>query len=153
MWEKLNRVWNSLGIVPRTLWTWLNTVWDTTKTALYSVLNPVEWLWKTATSIKNAIHNACNSGKKSWYKVPLSLLASPFMAVEWVTETLWYSWSHLLSNIRDTIANPFINLWNSIKWMWSKNGFSGFKFNKIDSEDVSPKNRLANQFKAATPAP
>lgn len=146
MWDRLNRVWNTLCTAPRVAVTWLHTVEDTTKTALYSVLNPVEWIWKTACSIKDAVHNACNASKWAWYKAPLSLLATPFMAVEWVAETLWHSWCHLLSNIKDTIAHPFINFWNSIKWIWSKNKVKDFSFQKVDSESVSPRNRLASLF-------
>ena len=151
-----NRTWNTVAIAPRTIRTWVNTVCDTTKTALYWVLDPVEWLWKTAVSIKNAVTNACTWPRyHQLRRIPTSLAASPLMLVEWAAETLRYSWCNLLRNIKDTIANPFINLWRSIKRIWSKQPLKEFRFEKIRrNKDVSPKNYLANLFKELEePAP
>ena len=145
-----NRLGNTVGVAPRsTVGTGLYTVSDATKTALYWVLDPFEWIGKTASSIKEAVHKAFTEWK--WYqklwKAPASLLASPFMAVEWVAETLWGTWCNLFRNARDTIANPFLNIWQSVKWMWSARWVGDFKFERIDNKtEVNPKNRLASLF-------
>ena len=146
-----NRLWNTVWVVPRTtVWTWLYTVSDATKTALYWVLDPVEWIGKTASGIKEAVHNAFTNWR--WYhkiwKAPASLAATPFMAIEWVAETLRHTWCNLFRNVRDTIAHPFLNRWHSIKQMWSAEWVEKFKFSRIDNKsEVSPKMRLASLFK------
>lgn len=144
-----NRVWNSFGIVPRTIGTWLNTVADATKTALYGVLDPIDWLGQTAWKIKDAIHKSFTEWsfwKKLW-KAPASLLASPFMLAEWAAETLWHTGCNICKHTRDTIANPFINFGHSLKWIWSSQPVSTFRFENIDNRsNVSPKNRLAAKF-------
>ena len=145
-----NRLWNTVWVAPRaTVWTWLYTISDATKTALYWVLDPFEWIGKTASSIKEAVHKAFTEWK--WYqklwKAPASLIASPLMAVEWVAETLWGTWCNLFRNARDTIANPFLNVGQSVKWMWSARWVGDFKFERIDNKtEVNPKNRLASLF-------
>lgn len=151
MWLKefWNRLWNTVCAAPRIVGTWLTTLWDATRTALYWVLNPFEGLWKTAVSIKEAVHKSFTEGKwyKKLWKAPASLIATPFMAIEWVGETLWYTWSNLLRNVRDTIANPFLNIWQSFKWMWSSRKIWDFKLSLIDNRsDVPAKMRLANKF-------
>ena len=144
-----NRVWNTFWIVPRTVRTWLSTVWDVTKTAIYWVLDPIDWLGQTAWRIKDAIHKSFTEWsfwKKLW-KAPASLLASPFMLVEWAAETLWHTTCNICKHTRDTIANPFINFWHSVKWLWSSQPVSAFTFENIDNRsNVSPKNRLASKF-------
>ena len=145
-----NRLWNTVWVAPRaTVWTWLYTISDATKTALYWVLDPFEWIGKTASSIKEAVHKAFTEWK--WYqklwKAPASLIASPFMAIEWVGETLRHTWCNLFRNARDTIANPFLNVGQSVKWMWSARWVGDFKFERIDNKtEVNPKNRLASLF-------
>ena len=151
MWKFFNAIGNTVWVVPRsTLWTWLYTLSDATQTALYWVLDPVEWIGKTASSIKEAVNNAFTNWK--WYqklwKAPASLLATPFMAVEWAAETLRGTWCNLFRNVRDTIANPFLNRWHWIKKMWSSDWIGEFKFEKINNKsEVSPRNRLASLFK------
>ena len=151
MWKVCNRIGNTVGVAPRsTIWTGLYTISDATKTAVYSVLDPIEWIGKTASSIKEAVHNAFTNWKRyhKLRKAPTSLLATPFMAVEWVAETLRHTWCNLFRNARDTIAHPFINVWHWIKRMWSAQSVWDFKFSKIENKpDVSPKNRLASLFK------
>ena len=144
-----NRVWNTFWIVPRTVRTWISTVWDATKTALYGVLDPIDWIGQTAWRIKDAIHKSFteNSFRKRLWKVPASLLASPFMLVEWVAETLRHTGCNICKHTRDTIANPFINVWHSIKWLWSSQPVKSFSFANINERsNVSPKNRLASIF-------
>jgi len=146
-----NRLWNTVWVAPRsTVGTWIYTISDATKTALYWVLDPFEWVGKTASDIKEAVHKAFTEWK--WYqklwKAPASLLASPFMAVEWVAETLRGTWCNLFRNARDTIANPFLNIGQSVKWMWTAQPVTDFRFNRIDNKpEVSPRNRLASLFK------
>ena len=144
-----NRALNTIWIVPRTFGAWLHAIEDATKTVLYTALNTVEWIGKTATNIKDAVHNACSNWP--WYhklwKAPVSLLASPFMAIEWVAETLLYSWFNLVRDTRDTIANPFINFWHWVKRMFSNKYIGDFKFEKVNKSEVTPKNRLASLFK------
>lgn len=151
MWNFFNRIWNIIGVAPRsTVWTWLYTISDATKTAVYWVLDPFEWIGKTALSIKEAVHNAFTNWKRyhKLWKAPASLLATPFMAVEWVAETLRHTWCNLFRNAKDTIAHPFINVGHSIKWMWSPEKVGDFKFSRIDERStVSPRNRLASLFK------
>ena len=145
-----NRLGNTVGVIPRsTIGTGAYTVSDVTQTALYWVLDPVEWVWKTAWSIKEAIHNAFTKWK--WYqklrKAPASLLATPFMVIEWVGETLRHTWCNLFRNVRDTIANPFINIWHWIKRIWSSESVWGFKFANIDNmRNVTPEMKLARVF-------
>ena len=145
-----NRLGNTVGVIPRsTIGTGAYTVSDVTQTALYWVLDPVEWVWKTAWSIKEAIHNAFTKWK--WYqklrKAPASLLATPFMAIEWVGETLRHTWCNLFRNVRDTIANPFINIWHWIKRIWSSGSVWAFKFANIDNmRNVTPEMKLARVF-------
>lgn len=144
-----NRLWNTVWIVPRTAGAWLHAIWDATKTALYWALDIVEWIGKTATDIKTAVSNAC----KNWpryhklWKAPASLIASPFMAIEWVAETLRHSWCNIFRNARNTVAHPFINFGHWVKRLWSKEDIRNFKFEKTDEKWVSPKNRLASLFK------
>lgn len=144
-----NRVWNTFWIVPRTIRTGLNTVWDVTKTALYGVLDPIDWIGQTAWRIKDAVHKSFTEWsfwKKLW-KAPASLIVSPFMAIEWVGETLWHTGWNICKHTRDTIANPFINFWNSIKWLGSSQPVWAFSFANINERStVSPRNRLAAQF-------
>ena len=69
------------------------------------------------------------------------------MAIEWVGETLRHTWCNLFRNARDTIANPFLNVGQSVKWMWSARWVGDFKFERIDNKtEVNPKNRLASLF-------
>ena len=142
-----NRLWNTVWVAPRAAWAWIHTVLDATKTALYWALDPIEWIWKTAWNIKDAIHNAFTTWKRyhKLWKVPASLVATPFMLVEWAAETLRHTWCNLFKNARDTVANPFINVWHWIKRMWSAQDIWSFSFAKIDNRpEVNPKNRLAN---------
>ncbi len=142
-----NRTLNTVWVAPRAAGAWIHTVCDATKTALYGVLDPVEWLWKTAWNIKDAIHNAFTTWKRYYklWKVPASLVATPIMAVEWAAETLRHTWCNLFRNARDTIANPFINVGHWIKRMWSAQEVWSFSFAKIDNKpEVNPKNWLAN---------
>ena len=145
-----NRVGNTVGVAPRSIiGTGLYTISDATKTALYWVLNPIEWLGKTASNIKEAVHKAFTNWK--WYqklrKAPASLLATPFMAVEWVAETLRGTTCNLLRNTRDTIAHPFLNVGRSIKWIWSSKKVGDFKFSRIDNKsEISPKMWLSSLF-------
>jgi len=144
-----NRVWNTFWIVPRTVRTWLSTIWDATRTALYWVMDPLDWVGQTAEKIKDAVHKSFTEGsfwKRIW-KAPLSLASSPFMMAEWVVETLFHTGYNICKHTRDTIANPFINFWRSLKWIWSSQAVSSFTFKNIDNRDhVSPKNRLASKF-------
>ena len=151
MWfrkDSSNRALNTIWILPRTAGTWLHTIEDATKSVLFTALNAVEWVGKTATSIKDAVQNACTNWP--WYhrlwKAPVSLATSPIMAIEWVAETLLYSWFNLLRNVKDTIANPFINFWRWIKRMFSSKDIWDFKFEKVTKKDVTPKMRLASLF-------
>jgi len=153
MWFRkntVNRLSNTtLAPIRWTLWTWWHTFTDTVQTALYWVLNPLEWLWKTASSIWDAVHSACTQWKryKKLRKVPATLASVPFMAIEGVGETLLHTWWNILKNTRDAIANPFINFWNSIKRIWSKQPVWAFSFVSINNRsNVTPKNRLAAQF-------
>ena len=149
-WKNLwNRLGNTVWVAPRALWTWVYTIGDATQTALYWVLDPFEWVWKTAWSIKEAIHNAFTKWK--WYqklwRAPASLIATPFMAIEWVGETLRHTWCNLFRNVRDTIANPFINIWHWIKRMWSSKWVWTFKFDNINNmPNITPKMKLASVF-------
>ena len=140
-----NRSLNTIGIAPRTLGSWLHTIEDATKTVLYTTLNAFEWVGKTASSIKEAVNNACTKWPRyhKLWKAPVSLAASPFMAIEWVGETLRYSWCNLLRYTRDTIANPFINFWHWVKRMFSSKDPWNFKFEKVTANDITPQNKLA----------
>ncbi len=145
-----NRTLNTVAVAPRsTIWTWWHVLSDATKTAVYGVLNWFEWVGKTASSIADAVHNAFTKWK--WYqrlwKIPVSLAASPFMAAEWVVETLWDTWCNFLRNARDTISNPILNWWRSLKWVWSSQSVWKFRFSHIDNRAVvSPKMKLASMF-------
>ena len=144
-----NRLANTIGIVPRTAGAWLHAVEDAAKTAIYWVLDPVEWLGKTAKDIKTAVNNACTKWPRyhRLRKAPASLLASPIMLIEWACETLWHTWYNLFRNVRSTIANPFINIWHGIKRIWSGRKIWDFSFEKIKQETiVSPKMKLASLF-------
>lgn len=144
-----NVIWNTVGIVPRTAGAWLHAVWDLTKTALYWALDVVEWIGKTWTDIKTAVSNACKNWKRrqKFLKAPAALVASPFMAVEWIIETLRYSGCNVFRNGRNTIAHPFINFGHWVKRIWSTHNVRDFKFEKTDERWVTPKNRLAGLFK------
>lgn len=145
-----NRLGNTVGVAPRsTVGTGLYTVSDATKTAIYWVLDPFEWIWKTASNIKEAVHNAFTKWK--WYqrlwRAPASLVALPFMAVEWIGETLRHTSCNLFRNVRDTIANPFLNWGHSIKQMWSAQPVWAFRFDNINNMyNVTPKMKLASVF-------
>lgn len=144
-----NRTLNTLCVVPRTLGTWLSTIWDATKTTLYEVLDPIDGMGQTAWKIKDAMHKSFTEWKwyKKLWKAPLSLIASPFMLIEWAGETLRHTGCNICKHTRDTIANPFINFWHSLKWIWSTQPVSSFTFDSIDNKsNVSPKNRLATKF-------
>lgn len=146
-----NRLGNTVGVAPRsTVGAGLYTISDATRTALYWVLDPIEWIGKTASNIKEAVHNAFTKWKRyqKLWRAPASLLTSPLMAIEWVAETLRGTWCNLFRNTRDTIAHPFINVWHWIKRMWSAQWVGDFRFSKIDNKtEVTPKNRLASLFK------
>jgi len=152
MWFRKNTgnvLGNTVWIAPRVVGTWLHTIEDVTKTALYWVLDAGEWLWKTANDIKTAIHNACT--KWPWYKklvkAPASIVASPLMAIEWGVETLFGTWWNTVKRSWQTIKNPFINLYHWVWWIGSKKNVWEFKFSKLNDKDtVNPKNRLASLF-------
>jgi hypothetical protein len=144
-----NRLWNTVWLAPRAFWTWLYSISDATQTAIYWVLDPVEWIGKTASSIKEAVYKAFTQWK--WYqklwKAPASLAATPFMLIEWVWETLWHTWCNLFRNVRDTIANPFLNIWHSIKRMWTSRSVWDFRFDNINNmRNVTPEMKLASVF-------
>lgn len=148
-----NRIVNTLGIAPRTVKTAARTTIDTTKSALNVVLDPFIGLWKTSVRIKDAIHKSFTEWpwyRKLW-KVPTSLALSPLMAVEWVVETLRWTWVNACSSARDIIWNTLTNEWNAIKmiWRWEK-----FKFttDKLEYKRLSPRNRLASLFWTKTEA-
>ena len=145
-----NRLWNTVWVAPRaTVWTWLYTISDTIQTALYSVLDPIEWIWKTGWSIKEAVHKAFTKWKRyqKLWKAPASLAATPFMFLEWIWETLWWTWWNIFRNVRDTVAHPLINLWHSVKWMWSSRWIWTFKFANINNmNNVTPRMKLASVF-------
>lgn len=145
-----NRALNTVWVLTRVPGSWLHAVEDAAKSALYLTLDPFEWLGKTAKDIRTAVNNACKNGPRyhRLWKAPVSLVASPFMAIEWAAETLRDTWFNLFRNVRDTLANPFLNIWKSIQWMWKSKKIEDFKFSKIDAQkQVSPKNRLASLFK------
>lgn len=146
-----NRIVNTLGIAPRTVKTAWRTTIDTTKSALNLALDPFIGLWKTWSDIKQAIHRSFTEWR--WYqklrKVPASLALSPFMAAEWVAETLRWTWVNACSSVRDIIWNTLTNEWTAIKMMWKGEKFD-FSTEKLEYKDVSPRNRLAGLFKPKT---
>ena len=146
-----NRITNTLGIAPRTVKTAWRTTIDTTKSALNLVLDPVIWIWKTGADIKKAIHKSFTEWPRyhKLWKAPASLALSPFMAVEWVAETLRGTWVNACSSVRDIIWNTLTNEWTAIKMMgkWEKFNFST---EKLDYKKISPRNRLAGLFKPKT---
>jgi len=146
-----NRIVNTLGIAPRTAKTAWRTTIDTTKSALNLVLDPFIGLWKTWSDIKQAIHKSFTEWR--WYqklrKVPTSLALSPFMAVEWVAETLRWTWVNACSSVRDIIWNTLTNEWTAIKMMWKWEKFD-FSTEKLEFKGISPRNRLAGLFKPKT---
>lgn len=146
-----NRITNTLGIAPRTVKTAWRTTIDTTKSALNLVLDPVIWIWKTGADIKKAIHKSFTEWPRyhKLWKAPASLALSPFMAVEWVAETLRWTWVNACSSVRDIIWNTLTNEWTAIKMMgkWEKFNFST---EKLDYKKISPRNRLAGLFKPKT---
>lgn len=143
-----NRIANTLWIAPRTVQTATRTTIDTTKSALNIVLDTFIGLWKTGSDIKKAIHESFT--KWPWYhrlrKVPTSLALTPFMAIEWVAETLRWTWVNACSSARDIIWNTLRNEWTAIKMMWKSENFD-FSTEKLEYKKVSPKNRLASLFK------
>jgi len=142
-----NRISNTIGIAPRTVKTAARTTMDTTKSALNLVLDPFIGLWKTWLSIKDAIHKSFTEGpryRKLW-KAPASLALSPFMAVEWVAETLRWTWVNACSSVRDIIWNTLTNEWTAIKMMWKWEKFK-FTTDKLEYKRLSPRNRLASLF-------
>lgn len=146
-----NRIVNTLGIAPRTAKTAWRTTIDTTKSALNLVLDPFIGLWKTWSDIKQAIHRSFTEWR--WYqklrKVPASLALSPFMAVEWVAETLRWTWVNACSSVRDIIWNTLTNEWTAIKMMWKGEKFD-FSTEKLEYKKMSPRNWLAGLFKPKT---
>jgi len=146
-----NRIVNTLGIAPRTVKTAWRTTIDTTKSALNLVLDPFIGIWKTGADIKKAIHKSCTEWR--WYqklrKVPTSLALTPFMAVEWVAETLRWTGVNACSSVRDIIWNTLSNEGSAIKMMWKGEKFD-FTTEKLEYKKVSPRNRLAGLFKPKT---
>lgn len=142
-----NRISNTIGIAPRTVKTAARTTMDTTKSALNLVLDPFIGLGKTWLSIKDAIHKSFTEWP--WYrklrKVPTSLALSPLMAVEWVAETLRWTWVNACSSARDIIWNTLTNEWNAIKMMWKSEKYK-FTTDKLEYKRLSPRNRLASLF-------
>lgn len=127
----------------------LNTITDASKTALYTVLDSIDWFGQTAWKIKDAVHKSSTEWGfwKKLIKVPASLLASPLMAAEWAVETLLHTTRNLGKHTLQTIANPFINLWKDIKRIGSKQPVWDFNFTNIENRsNVTPKNRLASKF-------
>jgi len=146
-----NRIANTLGIAPRTVKTAARTTMDTTKSALNLVLDPFIGLWKTWLSIKDAIHKSFTEGPRyhRLRKVPTSLALSPLMAIEWVVETLRWTWVNACSSARDIIWNTLTNEGKAIKMMWKSEKFQ-FSTEKLEYKNISPRNRLAGLFKPKT---
>ena len=142
----LNTIW---AVTRRPAGTVLNTVTDAAKTALYGVLDPIDWFGQTAWKIKDAVHKSFTEWSfwKKLRRAPASLLATPFMAIEWAAETLLNTTWNIGKHTLQTIAHPFINVWNTIKWIGSKQPVWNFRFTNIDNRSkVTPKNRLASKF-------
>lgn len=146
MWLR-NRTINTVWFAPRTIGTAGNAIVDSAKTAIYSVLNLWQWLWKTCNDIQTAISIACKekSRRKKTIKVPTSLIATPFIAIEWIAETLRWTWINGISNIKNTIWNILVNEWNAFKYIWKDENYSSYKFQTIEDKWLSPKNRLAKK--------
>jgi len=146
-----NRVVNTLWIAPRTVKTAWRTTIDATKSALNLVLDPFIGLWRTWSDIKQAIHKSFTEWP--WYrklrKAPTSLALTPFMAIEWVAETLRWTWVNACSSVRDLIWNTLTNEWTAIKMMWKGEKFN-FSTEKLEYKKMSPRNRLAGLFKPKT---
>ena len=109
---------------------------DSTNTAIYSILDPIEWTGKALTEIQKAIRRSVtewNFWKKIW-KVPVSLVASPLMAIEWAAETLFHYSYNVTKNIAHTLTNPFTNFRKPIEWTFD------------NDEKKNPKMRLASLF-------
>lgn len=142
-----NRILNTIWVAPRKVWTKVNFFIDAAKTALYWVLDTAEWIGKTATSIKEAVNKACSQWRRynKLRKIPTSIISSPLMAIEWVWETLFYTWWNILRNTRDTIANPFTNAGRFLRAIWSKRPIWEFSFAKVKAtNNITPANLFAN---------
>ena len=146
MWKFFNRVRNTIGIVPRTVWTWIRWVVDGVKAALNSVLDFWKWLWKTCSDIKQAVHDSFNNWKryKRLRKIPVSLALFLPMLWEWTVETLRWTWANAVVNTVETVWNTLINEWNAINLIWSAEDPKTYVLKKTDFRDINPRNIIAN---------
>ena len=167
MGKFFNRVWNTVWVIPRGLWTAL-TLWvDTAKaisnetllnlSQIFNKKNKTEkvkketawnlllWIWRTFKWTRETIKNSFQGKRyKKLYKVPATLIASPFMLIEWGIETLLWCWYNCVKNTKDLIWNGLINWWKTIKTMWSSEPYKNFKFERLDEPTITPKMYIAN---------
>ena len=148
MGKYFNQVRNTLWVVPRTIWTLIRWVVDTTKTALNAVLDFWKWLGKTCSDIKQAVHDSLTNGKRyrKLWKIPVTLACLLPMLWEWTVETLWWTGANAVVNTVDTVWNVLINEWNAVKLIWKVDDPKTYVLSKTDFRDISPKNLLANAF-------
>lgn len=141
-----NRAVNTVWIVPRSIWTWLRWIVDITKMALNTVLDLWIWVWKTCWSIKQAVLDSFNNGRryKRLWKIPLSLVCILPMLWEWAVETLRWTWCNTVANTVNTIWNLCINEWNAIKYIRNPEDPMWYSILKTEGIDINPQNILAN---------
>lgn len=145
-----NRLWNAVGIVPRAIWTWVNTGLDIVSAPLYWALNFSERMWKRSRDIKEAIANAINTWPnwKRWLRRPFAYLAWGISYATWFLRST-------VSSIRDTawyllqaVWNTFNNAWSAVMRMWEPVPPKEFSFAKLQPEESTMSSVLRRRFPA-----
>jgi len=156
MWEKLNSLWNTVGVAPRRLGTALNTAYDIWDALTLPCYNYSERMGSRSKDIKEAIKNATNTWPQRKRRIK-----RPLAKIVWAWSYMTWSVRAWLTSLRDmawytfyALWNTFYNAWTATMRMWKKDSVGSFSFAKLQPENAEMKSYIMpKRFPATTPTP
>ena len=144
MWNRANRVENTVSIPDRGICTWLTATADIFN-ALAAIPKDMREIVKyTSNEIKNIFKSATTRWKR--YQRIWNTLLSPFVAlwaaVEWALRTVVTPSVNFITNAYRTGKNTVKNAINSTFWStFSKKPVSNFKYEELKTANIIEKNK------------
>lgn len=151
MWKALNsfgnRMWNTVAIAPRLVWTGITTSADLANTFLTLNKEAYEVVADTTQKIKSVFLWAWNHGKR-YHKamnIPLSPVIAWWTALEWWVRSVVQPVVNGVVNTRNTWKNTVKNARRStFGRVFSKKPISDFSFDHMKPRWLKLKNRISN---------
>ncbi len=148
MWNKMNRLWNTVAIAPRLAGTTLNTSADLLNTFLTLNKDAYEVAADSASRVRDVLLWAWTN-KTTGFKKAINIATSPVVAawaaVEWfIARPFVQPLINGAVNVRNTWVNTAKNAWYSTLWrIFSKKPLSDFSFKKTDMRKLYTWNRFS----------